>query len=665
MAYIRNVKLELLRPGKAHNQLLSPLTPYIALCGGEGPSTIHMPFEHQHLLNRLERLRYVTGGKEVSMQQRDSEVYELGEILGGILSQVPSLISTLGSAHRDRNQLVHLRLVTKAYEIALLPFEMSIASDGFPCSGSPLFLQSNEPITLTREVKGRHPNPVNWNRQPRILFAFASPGNLPAVPYQTHLNGLRRAIEPWVKYKDKPEDRINEVKKLLTVLPNASLQDIRDACINEQYTYIHILAHGDSYENQGHTNYGVALCSEKDPNIKSVIDGDTLAMALTAKNSLDEAQAKPTLVSLATCDSGNTGTTIVPGGSIAHALHAAGIPWIVASQFPLWMNASTIAAESLYEGIFKGEDPRWVLYNLRQRLRTDCMNTHDWASIIAYASVPWNFEKQVEAFNERQTKAKIEVLFDEAEARTQNACDKTKSKLERDVEFAEVYSLYKNIRSTLSLWRKGLSKYSPAKDHAIRLGISAASEKRIGTICVMQKNLDQANKSYQNACEFYKQALLKEPNNHWVITQYLSIRAILINSDEESDQLQDELHTWWVAAKQISHWQYENATGESRAWSLATLAELELLGSIYCNQRISLKTRTKQIVRCCRELVKSVGPGTFPVFSTRRQFKRYQDFWAKQEDLKVHKDWVKLSQAAIEELGDEDGSWKCKTLSSS
>ena len=39
MSEIRNVKLELLRSGPAHNQLLSPLTPYLALCGAEGPVT--------------------------------------------------------------------------------------------------------------------------------------------------------------------------------------------------------------------------------------------------------------------------------------------------------------------------------------------------------------------------------------------------------------------------------------------------------------------------------------------------------------------------------------------------------------------------------------------------------------------------------------------------
>jgi hypothetical protein len=58
---IQKVKLEFLRPGPPHNQLLSPLTPYIALCGEDGPVTVQMPFEHRQLLMRLRRLRYESG----------------------------------------------------------------------------------------------------------------------------------------------------------------------------------------------------------------------------------------------------------------------------------------------------------------------------------------------------------------------------------------------------------------------------------------------------------------------------------------------------------------------------------------------------------------------------------------------------------------------------
>jgi len=647
MANVRDIKLEFLRPGPAHNQLLSPLTPYIALCNGEGPTTLYMPFEHQQLLTRLERLRYVSYGKELSEQQSDAEVHELGRILGDILSQVPTLISSLGSACCKKNQLIHLRLTTKAYEISLIPFELSLSSAGFPGSGSPLFLQSNEPITITREAESRLSTPINWNRPPRILFAFASPGNLPAVPFQDHLKALRRAIEPWVEYKKEPVDRIEQVKKLLTVLPNASLKDIREACAKNQYTYVHILAHGAAFDHQGHTDYGLALCDEVDSNKKNVIDGATLAFALTAKDSLEEVQARPTLVSLATCDSANTGTTLVPGGSIAHSIHAAGIPWVVASQFPLWMRASTITTETLYQGLFKGEDPRWLLYNLRQRLRTDCVNTHDWASIVTYASIPKDFDQQVHAFSTSQRKARIDVLFDKTVTISEI------SKIDRSIEDKELTNLYDDIRYELEQWQSSLTAHSSRQERAKVLGIRAASEKRIGNLCIRQGNIQEATEAYQNACDFYKQALLVEPTNHWVITQYLSMRAVLINTEAEAELLAKELKNWWIAVKQTALWQYTSASSMDKIWALATRAELELLGATYDENYQRSKTK-KELTRLCKELldlIQSADLNTFPIFSSCRQFKRYRDDWSDDEPG-YRKEWGLLAKTAIEALGE-------------
>lgn len=78
MPNIYDVRLELLRPGPAHNQFLSPLTPYIALCREEGPVSVHVPFKHRQLLSRLQRLRYATPRGTIPLQQREEEVREMG-----------------------------------------------------------------------------------------------------------------------------------------------------------------------------------------------------------------------------------------------------------------------------------------------------------------------------------------------------------------------------------------------------------------------------------------------------------------------------------------------------------------------------------------------------------------------------------------------------------
>jgi len=192
---IQQVKLEFLRPGPAHNQLLSPLTPYIALCGDEGPVTVQMPFEHRQLLMRLRRLRYESAKNPALDEQRQAEVRDMGEAIGKVFSQVPALLSALGDAGGETGKLVHLSLSLSGFELGLIPFELAVSMDGFPGSGSPLFLQTRTPISITREIRRGSPLPIKWNRPRRIRFGFAEPDGL-MVPAQAPLNALRLAIEP-------------------------------------------------------------------------------------------------------------------------------------------------------------------------------------------------------------------------------------------------------------------------------------------------------------------------------------------------------------------------------------------------------------------------------------------------------------------------------------
>jgi CHAT domain len=648
---IRKVKLELLRPGPAHNQLLSPLTPYIALCGEDGPVTVQMPFEHRQLLIRLRRLRYESSKDPAKDEQRQAEVRDMGEAIGRVLGQIPALLSELGEANMEISKLVHLSLSLSAFELGLIPFEFAIGMDGFPSSGSPLFLQTRTPISITREIRRGHPLPINWNRPPRILFAFAAPEDL-SVPAQAHLQALRAAIEPWVKIRNQGEskERVEDVKKILTVLPNASLKQIREACAATEYTHLHILAHGAPLENSSDKRYGVVLCGDLDQS-KDIVDGERLAIALTARDASGKMKFCPTLVTLATCDSGNIETVLTPGGSIAHELHAAGIPWVIASQFPLWMRASSIAAEVLYSCLLNGIDPRRVLYELRQRLRTDSSGTHDWASIVAYATVPEDFEQQVATFRDKQVRAGLEVKFkriDELVGADDVDIEKTASIPEGCDE--EIESQCKSIRVDLKAWREESEAQTSPKVKAERLGLSAASEKRIGIAYSLLAGSKKgaSKKAYEAAREFYREALEVEPYNHWVITQYLSIAATPYLADSKTDfeALSKDYAKWWAAARQIAEWQLHKTVGEDRAWTLGTLAELALLGVAYGGQSFKHKHAEEEIIRHCSEMHRLLGTDAFPIFSTRRQFGRYVRYWKRNE-------WEGLALSALKALGDK------------
>lgn len=350
----------------------------------------------------------------------------------------------------------------------------------------------------------------------------------------------------------------------------------------------------------------------------------------------------PTFVSLATCDSGQVGSVTAPGGSIAHELNAAGIPWVVASQFPLWMRASTIAIEVLYSGLLQGEDPRWVLHQLRKRLRTDSDMTHDWASIVAYATTRLDLEGQLKNFRNRFTRTAVEVKFDHA----QQLVDGISTSLQKSEDIKELEVLYGSIRRELEKW---CAEPASARERSERLGMWAASEKRIGiNTQVCSGDFEKARPDYERACDLYEKALEADPVNHWVITQYLSMLALLASSDQYSE-LAVRFGYAWTAARQIAMWELRGAAGEKEAWAFGTLAELELLGSVYAGAAFDPKQSRREIKRVCQRICEAVEEDAFPIFSTRRQFQRYLEHWPR--DI-----WNSLAKVAVDSLP-EEASW--------
>ena len=118
--------------------------------------------------------------------------------------------------------------------------------------------------------------------------------------------------------------------ELLTILKNPTLEEVLRECHQNNYTHVHILAHGDQYQLSPNS-YGLVLRGRYDAE-PDVVSGERFGSALTSVGR--DSVHRPTVVTVASCDSGNIGTVSIPGASFAHALHQAGIPLVVASQFP-------------------------------------------------------------------------------------------------------------------------------------------------------------------------------------------------------------------------------------------------------------------------------------------------------------------------------------------
>ena len=89
---MNEIRLEFVRNGPPHNQLLSPLTQYLAICGDHPVAAVGVPFEHRDLMTRLRRLG-AAGGGEAERAAAEEEIRFLSAEMGRILAQIPGLIA--------------------------------------------------------------------------------------------------------------------------------------------------------------------------------------------------------------------------------------------------------------------------------------------------------------------------------------------------------------------------------------------------------------------------------------------------------------------------------------------------------------------------------------------------------------------------------------------
>ncbi len=689
MAKIQEVKLEIVRPGPPHNQLLSPLTNYMALCGDGSPITFRIGFEHQPFLNRLEHLRYIVpkpnGGCEaVPEGTRNGELNKIGADMEEVLARISSLNAELNrsrsSADRPGDKgFVHLRLVFSGSELSLLPFELAAAPQSFPGEGLHFTLEGSLPIVVTREIRRSRPLPVGWDqyKKPRVLFISAAPGNL-SVPTQEHVQALRAALEPWIRWphdnEDEPSDktiplapldrttieknRIENVRERLKILVNASLEDIYQACANGEFSHIHILAHGDHRKKAGEDRFGIALCKKGDPHKKVIVDGDQLSAALLARSEDGIGRSEPVMVTLATCDSGQTGSVLVPGGSIAHDLHAAGIPWVFASQFPLKKRGSVRMTEFMYPLILRGDDPRHVLYELRRYMHMTAEDDHDWASLVCYASVPEGFEDQVDAFFVNQTRFAIEVQMDKTDAVAEHRASPEKLKSNETDDAAEfaIDRALEEANRFLDAWKKRLPAGQAMEVRLQRTkcyGIKGSVFKRFGIVYAKRHDHVRAKEMFERAHRAYRRAKREWATDgfsyHWAATQYLCLCAILgRKKDPETLTLSRRF-----AERDMKG---DDVDNETRAWAYGTLAELELLSLWHLDEGQKVQENVLQkvqenVLRYCGQIVELTSQDSFQTISTQRHFQRYADSWyLKDSEERSLAEVAKVAKAAVREL---------------
>lgn len=651
---MRTITLELLRHGPAHNQLLSPLTQYLALCENHSAVTIRMPFEHAEALYRLRALSYRMGD-----EPRQFQVTDTARLLGELLGRVPGLTADMNRTAADaaRDSITHLRLVLSAAELALLPFELAIAPPGCPGSGQFLLLQPHAPVCITRETRRIVNDFGEWPTEPKVLVVIASPRGYEPVPAGAHVMALRKLLEPWIltNETERPADLQTRLQKHLTVLTNATIDSVEAACATQAYTHVHILAHGHERREGYDIRFGLALhkTGAADGEV-DVVSGERLATALrTASRDQPGRLSRPAVVTLASCFGGNVGSVIGVGASIAHALHEAGIPMVIASQFPLSFEGSVRLVEILYEGFFWGSDPRRLLVDLRRAMHAEFPSHHDWASTTAYSSLPRDLEARLPDIQVRRAMSSINVALGFADDLMDRLSGRAATRARKVVDEAPTADPQARDERLLEL---GKQRVLDAKERLARLldrhpalavrikGYLASTEKREAAIRFKIWQSSRVVEQYRNAA--YEDALRSmeraralywdvwsgDRNSFWAVVQYLSLTSVLklLGRRMPDDGFADRKPaTLWDAAELQSLGDLRKRGRDEVQWALGNLIELDVLAPMIegVAGRLSDDELLRRAVARAQDFATS-DAHAFSIFSTRRQIARYVDWFA-------------------------------------
>ncbi|XYH94640.1 CHAT domain-containing protein [Sorangium sp. So ce1128] len=263
----------------------------------------------------------------------------------------------------DAGRSVHLTLRLGAAELYALPWELvPLGATGRPLGSLPGFLLRYEwPDTRTAR-----PAPDPPPEGGRILFAWSAAGGV--IPADDHLATIRRAC---LEGRHLGFDRTRDV------VPHASLGRLKHALDAGPVAVLHLLCHGAQLDAAG-TAYGLVMDAD-DRSGREIVDARALQVALA------DHLGSLRLVVLCACHSGDSGALDSRLGSVAQALHRAGVPAVVASRYPLAVDASVALTEALYRGLLAQERSLLEAFlGARDRLRERARRA-GWASLQVYA----------------------------------------------------------------------------------------------------------------------------------------------------------------------------------------------------------------------------------------------------------------------------------------
>jgi hypothetical protein len=256
--------------------------------------------------------------------------------------------------------------------------------------------------------------------------------------------------------------------------------------------------------------------------------------------------------------------------------------------------------------------------------------THDWASLVAYASLPTDFEAQLTDSRYVAAKNNVEHVLDETDAIVSGV----------QVVAGGAGAAHSRLRFLMRNLPELANELAERHGDGVEaLGPRGSIQKRIAQLLFHaseNEQLDHSRAAYlqdslealRRARDYYYEALRGDLWRHWVAVQYLSLTRLLVATEALDPTCCDaEWDLLWQVAVMAADRDRERGTGESLAWAHGSLAELYLLRATLPEDEETQSAEAA--LRHSRALLQLVDRESFVAYSTGRQFTRYATWWAK------------------------------------
>lgn len=200
----------------------------------------------------------------------------------------------------------------------------------------------------------------------RILVVVANPSGTEPLNLEKERQGIEQS---WGNKADVEVD----------FLETATIHELNRKLVDADYHVLHYMGHGGFDPKQG-----VGVLAMEDENGKmDLLDGRTLGIMLRDETSIR-------LVFLNACDTGKLGnmTGQDPFAGVATALVMAGVPAVVAMQFPISDGAALAFTECFYPQIARGVPVDASVAEGRKAIRVYDRKSMEWAIPVLFMRSP-------------------------------------------------------------------------------------------------------------------------------------------------------------------------------------------------------------------------------------------------------------------------------------